>query len=58
MCEYCKEKDGNKALDECYSSEMSIEFNNTYGFYEIVTCRGDVSEPINFCPMCGRKLGG
>jgi len=64
MCKYCKVSDDEdknliKDLYEITQQYMYIsEHKGTYKiwFEDEKNEIGNCSEPINFCPMCGRKL--
>lgn len=55
MCEYCKEDLNGAPLTRKEAIETSVE---ECGFmYNNCACGRHVVIPINYCPMCGRKLG-
>lgn len=63
MCEYCEKRTVLKSCNFCGSANLIVSGNilDIYGdekkfniFERIYRPRFD----INYCPMCGRKLGG
>ena len=70
MCEHCKFED-NHGCNKTYDSKNSIQlhrylmYDYLYSYY-IVLGKGwydeydsyDIETKVEFCPMCGRKLGG
>lgn len=59
MCEYCEDLNKNgEGPDICYDDSWNDSFHlwkDDSGKYRI-ECYADHSSPINYCPMCGRKL--
>ena len=65
MCNYC---DGTKKplaerRDEIYHERIVVKYvkkaplrSKDYWCIEAVTTDGKIYAPINYCPMCGRKL--
>jgi hypothetical protein len=54
MCEYCEQKDkygySKEIMDGvCIVNEEKLS---------VVTCGFEECVDINYCPICGRKLGG
>lgn len=58
MCKYCDLLSGGfSILDEHKENELRIErHNNTYEITTFSNCCNYNAE-INYCPICGRKLG-
>ena len=58
MCEYCKEDYGGwyKPLDK--NGHLCIFDKPHEKILEIDWYGHRMKIPINYCPMCGRKLGG
>lgn len=50
MCEYCNGK--NMLTIDC---ELAVYINQNK--LKAITNIGEVRKNINYCPMCGRKLG-
>ena len=66
MCEYCNTKKKShlnvvcgKDMSETDGGTMQIEKLSNYYYISSICFDGDVTESniINYCPMCGRKLG-
>lgn len=66
MCEYCKENKTNLYKDECNSHTVEINMvafpDETFGIGIDLYCDYSGTSftdciDINYCPMCGRKLG-
>lgn len=59
MCEYCEPmNETGECKDIIYEEGWTDHFHLCKfpaGTYRI-ECYADSSSPINFCPMCGRKL--
>ena len=62
MCEYCKENYLNKNMSTDKTCEITIidndieiDYEESFG-YTSMYYRGTFH--VNFCPICGRKLGG
>lgn len=70
MCEHCKFED-NHGCNKTYDSKDSIQlhryltYDDSYSYY-LVLGKGwydeydsyNIETKVEFCPMCGRKLGG
>jgi uncharacterized protein (DUF427 family) len=68
MCKYCEckvkyegyEKEGAIIAEGQYSACCIIQYANSTEYYIAVAGDGDeffqCSDPISFCPFCGRKL--
>ena len=61
MCEYCKEKFNKTVFEsedwdiQIYDNILDITYYYEDSYYR--TCHQGKEIKINFCPMCGRKLG-
>lgn len=58
MCEYCENLNDGRGAEIINDEHWTDRFNlykDTEGNYRI-ECYADHSSPINYCPMCGRKL--
>ena len=68
MCEYCRKEDSNYTLNYCEKDlacengfvvniylNDSVVMNLTYNGIEEFA---EIEIELNYCPMCGRKLGG
>lgn len=62
MCEYCEENYINKNMSTdkycevaIFDNDIEIDYEENFG-YTSMYYKGTIH--INFCPMCGRKLGG
>lgn len=54
-CIYCKDTQENKLIYEGYEDKAEIvKFTNEDTYTLVVN--GHIDIPINFCPLCGRKL--
>ena len=61
MCGYCEGKHHVLAYDDGFETvdvsivcgKLCVDFHCDDDTYNVNT-----STPINYCPMCGRKLGG
>lgn len=62
MCEYCGSNEFTALNDTVDYSGLEIAINNSmlrvrnYNFKDIFETQDVVN--INYCPICGRKLGG
>lgn len=58
MCEYCNLVSGDeKIIEEGSNISMYIKrHNNTYTLVASHSYE-NIEKDINYCPMCGRKLG-
>jgi hypothetical protein len=57
MCEYCKENMESKPLSDKYeviAIETLVSERNIYNYCD---CGRHSVIEINYCPMCGKKLG-
>ena len=66
MCEYCEKGKIHKSCNFCGSAKMRISCSKEFNILEV---QGDKEKfslfkrqycprfDINYCPMCGRKLG-
>lgn len=60
MCEYCEKLNDGRGAEIINDDHWTDRFNlykDSKGKYRI-ECYADHSSPINYCPMCGRKLEG
>lgn len=64
-CEHCARKHGNKPILDIGAAKAAVEFDGFDWILEVTARQedrwyGDITEycEINFCPMCGEKLGG
>lgn len=67
MCEYCEDVRQTLA-DDSYGCQEGVEIELSFedgepeivatGFFESGCVCGSASVAINYCPMCGRDLGG
>lgn len=61
MCEYCEHLDiedcGSDIIKDGDYTDSFHLWKDIKGVYRI-ECYADHSAPINYCPMCGRKLEG
>ena len=60
MCEYCSERYNEwiyRNENKCIAVKISDKYskNNTL---RIITGLANATIKINYCPMCGRELGG
>ena len=58
MCEYCEKLNDGRGAEIINDEHWTDRFNlykDPKGKYRI-ECYADQSSPINYCPMCGRKL--
>lgn len=58
MCEYCEEE--NSPYNLLTISDIDVEMNKRkiHWFLELSDSHYNDIIIINYCPMCGRKLGG
>jgi hypothetical protein len=61
-CKYCNNvaEDGEESnMSDIYGHAMRINLNGEYPYIDVWSDGpyGDQSKRINYCPMCGRKLG-
>jgi len=63
MCKYCKAQVGNLQMFTNASTDVEVWHDEDGGYLDISIdgIESRLSEsaiPINYCPMCGRKLNG
>ena len=54
MCMYCKKNMESRAIEDKYAIEIIISESFLYLYCD---CGRHVVAEINYCPMCGRRLG-
>lgn len=58
MCKYCKERGKRENLLEDDKITLKIKKDRILGFSIRAELEGNIiATNINFCPMCGRRLG-
>ena len=56
-CQYCQEP-FKSVIDEAgWDLEIEKDPDNYYWLVMSITNKGFASNAINYCPICGRKLG-
>lgn len=63
MCEYCEKKRELKSCNFCGSAGLFVSGDtlDIYGDEKVFHIFKRIYRPrfeVNYCPMCGRKLGG
>ena len=62
MCEYCEKMRSLPAVSSVEGIDAYIAYSTLYVSYEYAIFGNEVlseiEHPINYCLMCGRKLGG
>lgn len=53
-CEYCR---GEKPIIETRAVEVFIKDGTIHIKHYVLVAQKEEAEPINYCPMCGEKLG-
>ena len=54
MCEYCKDEMESKPIIDKYAIDTIVDHKFLYNYCD---CGNHTVVEINYCPMCGRKLG-
>ena len=54
MCEYCKKNMESKYISNKYTIETIVDETFLYNYCH---CGSHTVIKINYCPMCGKRLG-